>query len=148
MVYTCEFEFYESGGYIDAVPLNGLEGGTFGADLEDAVASAIDWLSELVDDALLNNKELPPVRYGAVPSHGGRVIALAVSRSLEDIPCMSASDAARYLGVSPARIKQLCDAGLLDSWKSGARRLVTKASVEARREYAMQRAAARARASA
>ena len=59
---------------------------------------------------------------------------MAVSRELGDIPAMTAADAARELGVSSARVAQLCKAGLLDSWRDGTRRMVSRASVEARKE--------------
>lgn len=56
-----------------------------------------------------------------------------MSRSLGDIPAMTAADAARELGVSSARVAQLVKAGLLDSWKDGSRRMVSRDSVEARK---------------
>ena len=49
---------------------------------------------------------------------------------------MTASEAARALGVSTARVAQLINAGSLDSWKDGTKRMVSKASVDARIEYA------------
>ena len=135
MVYVCEFEFFESGGYVDAVPLSMDGEGTFGDDFEDAVESAADWLSEVVDYSLVHGEELPPMSFGYEPERGGRVIAVAVSRELGDIPAMTAADAARELGVSTARVSQLIGAGLLDSWKDGSKRMVSRASVEARKEY-------------
>ena len=46
MVYVWEFEFFDSGGMVDAVPCGSLGGGgTFGSDLNDAVASAADFLA-------------------------------------------------------------------------------------------------------
>lgn len=135
MVYVCEFEFFDSGGCVDAVPLTFDGEGTFGDDLEDAVESAADWLSGVVDDHLMSGEDMPPMSFGHEPGHGGRVIAVAVSRELGDIPAMTAADAARELGVSTARVAQLVSAGLLDSWRDGTRRMVSRASVEARKEY-------------
>ena len=113
MVYVCEFEFFDDGeGSIAAFCLNDWGGATFGDDLEDAVESAADWLAGMVDDCLANGRELPPATFGAEP----------------------AADAARALGVSTARISQLVSAGLLDSWRDGTRRMVSRASVEARLE--------------
>lgn len=133
MVYVWEFEIFESDGFVDAFPCEGLGGGaTFGDDFEDAVESAADFLSTIVDDHLVNGTELPPMSFGHEPEHGGRIIAIAVSRELGDIPAMTASDASRELGVSTARVAQLVKAGLLDSWKDGSKRMVTRASVEAR----------------
>lgn len=134
MLYICEFEFFESDGFIDAIPCNDMGAGTFGSNLKDAVESAADWLKEIVDDALINGNELPETTVGHKPTHNGKIIAVAVSRELGDIPSMTAADAARELNVSTARISQLINAGLLDSWKEGTKRLVSKASVEARKD--------------
>ena len=137
MFYVCEFEFFDDGeGAIAALCLNGWEGATFGDDLCDAGESAADWLACMVDDCLMNGRDLPPMVFGHEPTHGGRVIAVAVSRELSDIAAMTAADAARALGVSDARVMQLVEAGLLDSWKDGGIRMVSKASVEARLECA------------
>lgn len=134
MVYVWEFEFFESNGYVDAVPCRPFEGGTFGESLEDAVASAADWLGCMVDEHLMGNIDLPEMEFGHEPENGGRIIAVAVSRDREDIPAMTASEAARELGVSTARIAQLVNAGLLDSWKVGSARMVSRASVESRKD--------------
>jgi len=134
MVYVWEFEFFESGGYVNAWPCPPMEGGTFGVDFDDAMDSAVDWLSGMVDAHLTDGLELPERSLGHEPRHGGTVIAVAVSRELGDIPAMTAADAARELGVSSARVAQLCKAGLLDSWRDGTRRMVSRASVEARKE--------------
>lgn len=136
MVYVWEFEFVQEDGYVDAIPCGGFGEGTFGDDLDDAVASAADWLSNVVDDHLMGRRDLPPMDFGFEPEHGGRIIAISVSRSLGDIPAMTAADAARELGVSSARVAQLVKSGLLDSWRDGSKRLVSRASVEARLEDA------------
>ena len=81
MFYTCEFEFYnDDEGSVVALCLNGWDGATFGDDLEDAGESAADWLTCMVDDCLINGRELPPVELGHEPQHGGMVIALAMPR--------------------------------------------------------------------
>ena len=133
MVYVWEFEFFSSGGYIDAIPCGEYWGdGTFGESLEDAVDSAVDYLGSIVENSLVNDAELPAWEFGHKPENGGQIIAIAVERNLEDIPSMTAADAARELGVSRARVAQLCKAGLLDSWMSGTNRMVTRNSVNAR----------------
>ena len=50
------------------------------------------------------------------------------------VPAMTVSDAARELGVSPARVDQLIKAGLLESWRDGTKRMVSRSFVEARKE--------------
>lgn len=134
MVYVWEFEFFKSDGCVNAWPCPPMEGGTFGEDFDDAMDSAVDWLSGMVDAHLTDGIELPDRSFGHKPQHGGSIIAIAVSRELGDIPAVTAADAARELGVSTARIAQLCKAGLLDSWRDGSRRMVSKASLEARKE--------------
>ena len=111
MIYIREFEFYSSDGYVLAVPCD-MGGGTFGATLEEAAESAADWLFETITD--------------------GKVIAIAVNASLGNVDAMTAADAARMLGVSTARVAQMCASGKLASWKDGSKRMVARRSVEAR----------------
>ena len=133
MIYVWEFEFFDSGGMVDAVPCGSLGGGgTFGSDLNDAIASAADFLACMVDDHLMGGVDLPAPDFGHEPQNEGKIIAVAVSRELGDIPAITAADAARMLGVSSARVSQLIGAGLLESWRDGTKRMVSKASVEAR----------------
>ena len=133
MVYIWEFEFFSSGGYVDAVPCGDFGyGATFGENLVDAVEYAVDFLGCAVEDSLIRGVELPPMEFGHKPENGGQIIAIAVERNLEDIPAVTAADAARELGVSRARVAQLCKAGLLESWMSGSNRMVTRSSVNAR----------------
>lgn len=135
MLYICEFEFYEDEeGTVIAECLNEWSGCTFGDDLQDAVECAADWLAGMVDDALMNGKELPAASMGHKPVNGGRVIAVAVARELSDIKAVTAADAARMLGLSRARVTQLAKAGLLDSWVDGSKRMVSFDSVIARLE--------------
>lgn len=135
MVYIWEFEFFESNGMVDAFPCGDLGyGATSGENLQEAVEMAADFLMAVVDDHLMNGVALPPMEFGHTPERGGQIIAIAVSHKLDDIPAMTASDAARELGVTRARVSQLIRAGLLDSWKDGTRRMVSRASVEARKE--------------
>ena len=82
----------------------------------------------------MSGKELPEISFGHKPKHGGKIIAIAVSREIEDIPAITAAEAARELGISTARVAQLINAGLLDSWKDGTKRMVSKESVNARKE--------------
>lgn len=133
MLYVCDFEFFKSDGYVCAIPCNDMGAGTFGEDLNDAVKSAADWLTCIVNDALMNKKDLPEMNIGYEPKHNGKIIAIAVSRELTDIPAMTAADTAKELGISTARVAQLIKAGLLDSWKDGSKRMVSKESIEARK---------------
>lgn len=132
MMYIREFEFYPDEGMICAEPF-GMDGATCGTSLDDAVGMAADWLRIHVLDALARGEEFPRGTMGNKPRHGGTVIAVAVAASLEDVPAMTAAEAARELGVSTARVAQLCASGQLDSWKVGATRMVSEDSVLARK---------------
>ncbi|MDO5043166.1 MAG: helix-turn-helix domain-containing protein [Slackia sp.] len=133
MMYVYEFEFFENDGMVVAAPFE-LGEGTFGEDLKDAVESAADWMKEAIDAALIHRKRLPEAVFGHVPEHGGRIIAVAVECDLSMVDAVTAAEASRLLGVSTARVAQMCDAGLLESWREGAHRMVTRASVRARLE--------------
>lgn len=80
---------------------------------------------------------------GHASQYGGKVIAVAVLAGRDDIPAMTAADAARVLNVSTARVAQLCKAGKLDSWRVGATRMVSKESVEMRKKLALREEAQR-----
>lgn len=126
-----EFEFIpEEGGYV-AVPCD-MGGATEGQTLEEAVEMAADWLHLMALDALVHGKELPGGAFGHGPCEGGRVMAVAVKAELSDAPAVTSVEAAAMLGVSTARVAQMCSAGLLASWKAGRTRMVAVESVEER----------------
>ena len=133
MIYVNEFEFYEEDGYTLAVPF-GLEGATFGDGLEDAVLSASDWLYETVSNMLVRGVDVSVGSFGNAPQHGGTVIAVSVNCDLSRVDAVTAAEAARMLGVSSARISQMCEAGTLTSWRDGTRRMIVRDSVNARLE--------------
>ena len=134
MFYVCEFELYDGdGGSVIAVPF-GLGAGTFGDSYDNAIESAADYVKCCMEDWLMGYSEPPAQTFGHEPEHGGRMVVMGVSHSLADIDAVTSAEAARRLGVSAARVAQMCDAQLLDSWKDGNRRMVTVASIEARLE--------------
>lgn len=132
-VFICDFELVDKGTRVVVLPV-GLEGATEGYDFEDAVRMAADWLKETALGYLMSDEEWPDLPLGTSAAHDGRMITIAVETSLEQIPSMTAAEAARTLGVSAARITQLCKAGYLESWKVGGTRMVSVDSVEARAE--------------
>lgn len=131
MLYLREFEFYEDDGYVIAEPF-GLGAGTFGDDFEDALDSAADYMRTVIEDLLIDGKEVPKPSFGNKASHNGRIVVMAVDCDLARVDAVSAADAARMLGVSRARVTQMCKAGLLQSWRDGGKRLITRDSVKAR----------------
>ena len=134
-MYVYEMEFFPvETGAIVVVPCDETFGGaTSGDDFADAVEYAADWLRMTIEDYLMRNKPLPKATFGHTPQEpNGRVIVLAVEASLDNIPAVTAAEAAHILGVSSARVAQMCAANLLLSWKAGSRRMVTLDSINAR----------------
>lgn len=133
MLVINEFEFFENEGMVCAFPFD-REGATCGKDLDDAVAMAADWLYETVKYETIDGINQPEATFGHKPQHGGQVMIIAVDFDLNKVDAVTAADAARMLGVSSARIAQMCNKGLLTSWKEGSKRLILRDSVEARLE--------------
>lgn len=131
MLYINEFEFFEDEGMVCAFPFD-REGATCGDTFDDAVAMAADWLYETVKYEVIDGDPQPKVSLGHEPQHGGRVMAVAVDFDINRVDAVTAADAARILGVSTARIAQMCESGKLTSWKDGSKRLILRDSVNAR----------------
>lgn len=132
-VYVCEFEFVEDGDVVLAWPFwPGYVACTEGYGLDDAVVMAADWLRIMVLDCLAKGEAVPACGFGHEPERGGKVIAVAIEADLSEVPAMTAAEAARTLGISTARVAQLCKAGQLDSWKVGGTRMVSRESVDMR----------------
>lgn len=134
-MYVYEMEFFPvETGAIVVVPCDEAFGGaTSGDDFADAVESAADWLRMTIEDYLMRDKPLPKAEFGHAPQEpNGRIIVLAVEASLDNIPAVTAAEAAHILGVSSARVAQMCASNLLESWKTGSRRMVTLDSINAR----------------
>ena len=109
-----------------------LDGATEGDTYEDAVEMAVDWLRVHALTALERGVEFKGGGLGHAPSRGGTVVTLAVCVELSDVPAVTASEAADMLGVSTARVAQLCRDGSLNSWKVGSTRMVSRDSIECR----------------
>ena len=131
MIYIREFEFYKTDGYIAACPCD-MEGATFGEDIEDAAACAADWLQETILDDLAHGRITPGGKLNHKPQHNGRIIAIAVDCDLSRANAVTAAEAAKLLGVSTARVAQMCESGKLTSWKQGSHRMIMRSSIEAR----------------
>ena len=131
MIFTCEFEIVESDGLFAAIPF-GLDGATQGRSFEDALEMAAEWLYIEAADHLMKGKAFPKLALGNTACHGGQVVLVATRVNLGDIPAVPAAEAARMLGVSTARVAQLCSAGDMYNWKLGGTRMVALESIEER----------------
>ena len=131
MIVIREFEIMQDEGYWLALPCD-MDGGTQGHSFDDAVAMAAEWLRLVAEDALAREQEIPGGGLGHEPCNGGKVVAVAIDADLTRVPAVTAAEAARRLGVSTARVAQLCKSGALLSWRVGGIRMVALDSIAAR----------------
>lgn len=123
----------EDGGYRIEVPdLPGCI--SFGETRREAVCMAADALRTYLASLLKHGECIPEATFGPCPS-GAEAVVIYVETDedyLVDEPVMSAAAAARSLSVSPGRVTQLIDAGILDGFRRGRRTFVSEASVARR----------------
>ena len=133
MQCTYEFELYrgEAQWVIEAYDFPACV--TQGEDVEEACESAADILREFMHDALIAGTEMPPSTFGHEPREGGMNVVVSVDTSLDAVRKVSATEAARMLGVGRSRITAMIASKLLDGWRDGRNTWVTLDSVEARR---------------
>lgn len=132
MIVMQEFEIYPDpeGGY--AVSPCGLDGATEGDSYDEAVEMAVDWLRIHALTALERGSAFKNGGLGHKAKNGGLIVTVATNVELSDIPAVTAAEAAEILGVSTARVAQLCRDRALDSWKVGSTRMVSRDSIDYR----------------
>lgn len=132
MQYTYEFEMWRGEFGWLAEPF-ALEGITQGVDVADLCESAADLLREIVQHYLMRGEEPPRATFDNEPRHDGVRLVVSVDASLDHVQRMSATEAARTLGVSRSRITAMLNAGLLEGWREGRNTWITRDSVNARK---------------
>lgn len=133
MLYVYEFELFTGqDGWIIARPFD-FEGATQGADVAEASEMAADWLRTEIEYRLMDSRDIPEATLGHEPARkNGRNLLVAVEASLDGIPAVPASEAAKILGVSRARVSQMRKACLLQGFRKGRDTFITKDSIDAR----------------
>ena len=132
MIHVYEFEIFPDEGMYSAIPFD-MEGGTCGSDFDDACFMAGDWLRTEMEQRDIRDEGFPHATFGNEPRHpGGKVIAFATDAGRDTVRKVTASEAARMLDVTPGRVTQMIDAGLLTAWREGHRTWVSVDSVNAR----------------
>jgi predicted RNase H-like HicB family nuclease len=131
MQYVYEFELYKGQNGFIVEPFD-FEGATQGDDLKDAYLSAFDWLNMTLEDYVIKDEKPPKATFENEPKHGGCVFLVGATVGKETINRVSASEASRMLGVSPARINQLAKCDKLDTFKDGGTVWVTVDSINQR----------------
>lgn len=128
-----EFEVFQEEGHYLAFPYD-LEGGTQGESFEDLCLMIADWLKVTIEEYEVKGLELPAPTFGNVTRHGGTNMVFGVSAGLETIEKVTASEAARMLGVTQGRISQMVRDARLFGWREGRNSYVSLDSVRARLE--------------
>ena len=133
MLHVYEFELFEDDGMYLAFPFD-MEGGTQGETVEEACRMAADWLQTEMEYRDMNGESFPEATFGNKPTHGGQALVIAVNAGKDTVDKVSASDAARMLGVSPGRVSQMIANDQLQAFKDGHKTWVTVDSINARLE--------------
>lgn len=128
-----EFEIVQDEGWYVASPYD-LPGGTQGEDFEDLCLMVADWLKTTLEDFDMRDETPPRPTFGNAPRHGGTNMVFAVQAGRETVEKVTASEAARLLGVTPARITQMLASARLIGYRDGRNTYVTMDSVRARLE--------------
>lgn len=138
MFYTYEatFDREHEGGYTVAVPsFECMVAG--GETVKEACENAAGCLQLVIADMLDNGEQLPEPTFSEAPQ---LVLCVEVSDSfIKESSCMTLSEAAVELGVTPSRVAQLLDAGLLTAAHPTGKRMVTIESVNKRKQTAPRR---------
>lgn len=132
MITRCyEFEIVRDGDLYLAFPYD-LEGGTEGEGFDNLCEMVADWLKVTLEDYDMRREEPPKPTYGNKPRYGGTNMLVEVSAGRETVEKISATEAARRLGVTQGRVTQMLSAHQLDGWRDGRNTWVTLDSVNAR----------------
>lgn len=134
MLYLYEIEIFKDDDYYIAVPFD-FEGATEGFSKQECLEMAADLLTSEIQHRLMHRDNLPEPTIDNSPQYEGKIYSLAIDTGIGAIPRMLKSEAARALGISQGRVTQLVKSGKLETFSYQGREYVTKASVDARKEY-------------
>lgn len=134
MLYLYEIEIFKDDDCYIAVPFD-FEGATEGFSKQECLEMAADLLTSEIQHRLMHRDNLPEPTIDNSPQYEGEIYSLAIETGIGTIPRMLKSEAARTLGISQGRVTQLVKSGKLETFSYQGREYVTKASVDARKEY-------------
>ena len=134
MLYLYEIEIFKDDDYYIAVPFD-FEGATEGFSKQECLEMAADLLTSEIQHRLMHRDNLPEPTIDNSPQYDGKIYSLVIDTGIGAIPRMLKSEAARTLGISQGRVTQLVKSGKLETFSYQGREYVTKASVDARKEY-------------
>lgn len=122
----------ESGYYAYVPDLNGCFGG--GDTLEDVIESITNGLETHIESLVAYGMDVPPATFGNEPESADEratIISFYVDCDVLD-GYVTASEAARALGVTRARVSHLIRDGQLDAYRKGRSTYVTRTSLDKR----------------
>lgn len=136
MILLYEFEVFETEedpGWLLAMPFD-FGGGTSGQSWEEVDFMARDFLQIVMEDFYIRHKDYPTPTFGNEPRHpGGRIVLVSCDDPAKTIRKTTPANAARMLGISPARVSQLAkDCSLEVFTDEYGKKWVTMGSIEAR----------------
>lgn len=134
MQYLYEVEIFKDGDFYIAVPFD-FNGATEGFSKLECLEMAADLLTSEIQHRLMHRDNLPEPTIDNIPQYEGKIYSLAIDTGIDAIPRMLKAEAARELGISQGRVSQLIKAGKLETFLYQGKEYVTKASVDARKEY-------------
>lgn len=104
---------------------------TDGDTIEEVCTHAVELLQLLIAGYLDDGVMVPHPTFS---DHPDVIISAEVTdETIAETKCMSITEAAEYLGITQGRVSQLLDSGGLEQYNIGGRRMVTIASVNARK---------------
>ncbi|MCI8367271.1 MAG: HicB family protein [Eggerthellaceae bacterium] len=105
-----------------------------GVDFTEAAAAGAETAKAEIESLLKAGKQAPAASRTPCPHDAETVMVyFEADEPLREEEVISAADASRVLGVSPARITHMLKSGILDGFHEGRNTWVTKNSVEARK---------------
>lgn len=134
MQYLYEVEIFKDVDFYIAVPFD-FNGATEGFSKLECLEMAADLLTSEIQHRLMHRDNLPEPTIDNIPQYEGKIYSLAIDTGIDAIPRMLKAEAARELGISQGRVSQLIKAGKLETFLYQGKEYVTKASVDARKQY-------------
>ena len=111
-----EFEFIPTEGYYVVLPFD-LGGRNAGRGLCRRLRYGGGWLKCVIEEHEISGKPMPKATFGNTPRYeNSKIVVIGVSAGRETIPKLSAADAARRLGVTPARVSQMVKGHVITGW--------------------------------
>lgn len=130
-IYEVTIGHDESGFYAYVPDLEGCFGG--GDTLEEVYSSIIDGLETHIESLVVYGMDIPKATFGNKPSEGETISVVSFYINADVVGgYVSATEAAKILGVTKARVSHMIRDGILEAYRKDSSTYVTKNSIEKR----------------